>query len=219
MPTTAEALAVVLLSIVPGYLARTAWARGKTFRLPTSDLTVIVQSIAASLVIQIVLSPLTITWILSVDNELGSHPWRVAGWAVAMLIVSVAGGFLFGVISNSFVFIRPLWLRRALTPALPTMWDIAHIEGKIPKLSLLVVEYSDGRRVAGAFAGKSAATTSPERHGLYLEEEWDVGADGVPTTPVANTGGVVMAEMADVRCVHVFLPPELPLPSADMIQT
>lgn len=209
MPATAEALAVILLAIVPGYLARTAWARGKTFGPPTTDLTLVIQSVAASAVVQIAVSPLTIVWILPAGQDLGQHPWRVAVWLAVTVLLALLGGFAFGLLTNQFPSIRWQWLRNALIPNLPTLWDVAHIQGRIPALSLLVVEFTDGRRLAGAFAEGSTAVTSPQQHGIFLEEEWEVGEDGLPTIPMRNSGGLAIVDLADVRSVHVFVPSKL----------
>jgi len=211
MPATAEAVVVILLAIVPGYLARAAWSRGKTYTPPTTDLTTVVQSIAASVVIQLIVSPITVYWIVSDYAQLSQQPWRVVIWITATLLVAVVSGYAFGLVTNSFPAIKRPWLRNALIPTLPTIWDMAQIEGAIPDLCLLVVEFADGRRLAGAFAGRSKAATSPQRHGLFLEEEWGVGQDGIPTTPIVNTGGLTILDLSTVRSIHVFVAPEPPV--------
>jgi hypothetical protein len=211
MPATAEALTVVLLAIVPGYLARAAWSRWpKTYSPPTTDLAVVIQSIAASVVIQLLVSPLTIVMIVSTYRDLGAQPWRVVIWITATLVVSVVAGFAFGKITNSLPSIGTEWIRLALSPTPPTIWDISQFDGAIPDLCLLVIEYSDGRRLAGAFADRSKAVTSPQRHGLFLEQEWHVDQDGIPTEPIENSGGIDLLDLSEVRVVHVFVPPENP---------
>lgn len=209
MPTTAEALTVVLLAIVPGYLARTAWSRGKTYTPPATDLTIVIQSIAASVVIQLLVAPLTIAWIVSSYQTLGNEPWRVAVWIATTLVAAIVAGYLFGQVTNFFPSIKTDWIRDALIPTLPTIWDVTQFEGAIPSLCVLVLEYVDGRRVGGAFAAHSKALTSPQRHGLFLEEEWGVGDDGIPTTPIANSGGIAILDLSVVRSIRVFVPPEV----------
>lgn len=63
LPATLEALAVVLVALVPGYIAVTLWARSKTWERPPTDLTLILLAIIFSAVIQALLFPITIPWL------------------------------------------------------------------------------------------------------------------------------------------------------------
>lgn len=48
IPATLEALAVVLVAVVPGYIAVTLWARSKTWERPPTDLTLVLLAIMLS---------------------------------------------------------------------------------------------------------------------------------------------------------------------------
>lgn len=212
MPTSFAALTIALLAVVPGYLARMAWSRGKTFSLPATDLTVLVQSIAASLVLQVLLAPVTIPVLYAIGDRLAAYPWRVAGWAVlAVVIAPLVGGYCFGQVTDAMRPGRrltwlPSTLRRDLSPPAPSIWDHVHLHGLLPHLCLLVIEFRDGRRLAGAFGSGSEALTSPQRQGVFLVEEWAVGEDGLPTEPIPNSGGVVVTDLDEARGVRILIP-------------
>src|SRR5438067_12095377 len=93
MPSSWVALAVALLAVVPGFIATTLWARARTWRGPSTDLRTILQSLALSAVIQVVISPLTIAWIVPARDHLDSHPGRVAAWFfLAVILLPTVGG-------------------------------------------------------------------------------------------------------------------------------
>src|SRR5438270_6460582 len=93
MPDTWVGLAVALLAIVPGFIATATWARARTWRGPSTDLRTVLQSLALSAAIQVVLSPLTVAWIVPIRNDLGSHPGRVAVWSfVTVLVLPLLAG-------------------------------------------------------------------------------------------------------------------------------
>jgi hypothetical protein len=214
MPATFEALAIVLLAVVPGYLARSAWARGKTFSQPPTDLKVVVQSVAASLVVQLLLAWFTIPVLLPVGGDLANHPWRVAAWAVvAGLLAPVLGGYVLGKLTDQLqpggrLESLPAWIRRDLGPTPPTIWDAVNLSGEVPDPCLLVIEFTDGTRVAGSFGQGSRVITSPDQHGVFLGREWSVGDDGLPTEPVPSTGGILVPDLAAVRSIRVLVAPE-----------
>lgn len=133
LPSTFQALAVLLLAIVPGFLATGFWARTKTWKGRPGDLLTVLQSIAVSLVIQVVMAPLTIYWLYPVRTHLDRYPWRLCLWAaLVVLVVPWLGGTLIGRLAD-FVFdprtIRSgssrqrvvAWLFRPSVP--PTIWD------------------------------------------------------------------------------------------------
>jgi hypothetical protein len=209
-----EALAVVLLAVVPGYLARTAWSRGKTFSPPTTDLTVVVQSIVASVVLQVILGPLTIALLWSVRDNVADYPWRVVLWAMtAVIVVPLFGGYLWGrVIEWTQVPARGLgWLpqrlRKDLAPMAPTIWDDVHGESILPDPSLLVLELADGRVVAGQWAKGAKAMTSPQQHGRYLTAQWAVDELGMPTEPMQPDTGLMITDVTQARLIRVVKPP------------
>src|SRR5438270_1125248 len=87
MPDTWVGLAVALLAIVPGFIATATWARARTWRGPSTDLRTVLQSLALSAAIQVVIAPLTILWIVPIRDHLDTHPWRVALWFFLTVLV------------------------------------------------------------------------------------------------------------------------------------
>lgn len=223
MPDTVEAAVVLLLTVVPGYLARMTWARGKTFQPASSDFTIAIQSIAASVAVQFLMAPITIPLFLYVNAQWEKHLWALVLWLAGTGVVAVAAGAVFGWLTDRIqekvrrerakaqAGRTPWFIRLAvrLMPTFPTLWDHAHFDDLIPDLCLIVVEFTDGRRLAGAFGGKSLATTSPQPHGIFLEQEWSVGEDGIPTEAIRHSGGLLISEMGDVRSLHMFVPAEV----------
>ena len=132
VPGDFQALVVVLLAIVPGFVATFSWSRAKTWKGPTSDLRTILLSIALSALIQLVVSPLTIAWLHPISEELDRHPGRVATWAsFAVVVLPVAVGGAAGRWTThiqSDPYGAGGWLRaqmRRLWPeaVLPSVWD------------------------------------------------------------------------------------------------
>ncbi|HXA27623.1 MAG TPA: DUF6338 family protein [Candidatus Angelobacter sp.] len=224
MPGTFEALGVLVLAIVPGYLARSAWSRGKTFSRSTSDLTLVVQSIALSLVIQAALSPITFWLFYDVRDHLDEHPRRLAFWVVVgFVLVPLIGGYLTGKASDRVaraVGGQPdgWWrreARRLFLPEFPSIFDQVVVDD-LPDPSILVVEFADGHRVAGSYAKGASIITSPQRQGLRLLQEWDVDREGVPTVSQPTSAGIMIVGLEDVRTIHIYAPnAPAPAPTAE----
>lgn len=93
VPTTATALTVVLLAIVPGFIATSTWARARTWKGYSTDFRTTLQSIAISSAIQVLVSPLTVYWIVPVRSHLVDHPGRLAIWGfIVVLAFPVVAG-------------------------------------------------------------------------------------------------------------------------------
>ena len=70
----------------------------------------------------------------------------------------------------------------------------------------MLIEFTDGSRVAGSFAKDSMALTSPEVHGLFLEEEWLLNEKGDIEAELPGTSGGLLIPRADeIRWVRVSL--------------
>jgi hypothetical protein len=208
-------LAIVLLAIVPGFLATATWSRARTWKGPSGDLRTVLQSIAASAALQVVISPLTLWLLYPVRAELMDHPRRIAVWAfVAVLVAPFAGGIAAARIGD-LLFPpkgRP-WARRpsgwrrlvdGLVSAVPppSSWDALFLTDP-PSGKFVGVQFTDGTQVGGVFSQGSVAHTSPDRHGLYLAEEWILDKDGNFIEKVANSQGILICRIEDVRWVRV----------------
>src|SRR2546430_14810768 len=88
MPEIANTFGLLLLAIVPGYLTVVSWSRARTWRGFPGDLQSVLQGLAISAVIQLILAPVTLWQLYPVRDHLVDHPVRIAVWgALAVLVV------------------------------------------------------------------------------------------------------------------------------------
>ena len=213
LPATFPALAVLLLAIVPGYVATSFWARTRTWRGRTTDLLTVLQSIS---VCGVVVGRMSIPayWGFYPDRDhLDLHPFRLAVWILlTAYIVPMFGGILFGhlsdVLTESTRVTGSGRLGRILAQVLPTVlpptiWDWAFTNG-VTNNAFVVVEFTDKTRVAGIFASGSVASTSPDPPGLYLSREWTVDENGDILAEVPKTNGVIIMNVASVRTIRIL---------------
>lgn len=218
MPTTWASLAVALLAIVPGFLATATWSRARTWKGPSGDLRTIVQSLAASTAIQVAISPLTLWLLYPIRNDLIGHPRRLAAWAfVAVLVAPIAGGvvaarfhdLLFPPRGRPWMRAPSRWRRfvegsfAAANP--PSVWDALFLTDP-PSGMFIGVQFTDGTQVGGTFSEGSVAWTSPDPHGLFLSEEWVLDADGNFVEEIANSRGILITRMDDVKWIRIQAP-------------
>lgn len=214
VPTSQVALAVLLLAIAPGYITVAAWGRARTWKGPSSDLRTIIQALVLSAVVQAILSPLTVFWILPIRAEWSSHPWRITIWIVlSVIVLPVVLGLGSARLTDklfppSQLFVSGSlleWLNRiAPAPTAPTVWDWFYLAERSPKSGFMVVGFDDGSRVAGAFAQESMALTSPEVHGIFFEEEWILDENGNIFGELPGTSGILIPTIDNVRWVRIL---------------
>lgn len=214
LPTSQAALVIILLAIAPGYIAAAAWARARTWRGPSGDLRTILQSLVLSAVVQAILVPLTVVWIVPARDHLARYPLRVTVWSLlAVVVVPIVMGLAAGALTDKLFdpledrvagrfasFVN----RIAPAPTPPTIWDWLFIGDRVPKSGFVVLEFKDGARVAGAFAEKSMALTSPEPHGLFLEREWQLDQEGNVFCERPGTRGLLIPDIGEVRWVRIL---------------
>lgn len=233
MPASWVALAIALVAVVPGFIAATTWARARTWRGPSNDLRTILQSLALSAVVQVILLPLTIWWIEPNRTNLFDHKWQVACWVVlSVLVVPLALGIGAAHLTD-WVF-PPRgesrdsaladgngngklagWRRRLAfstrrsviflirKQAPPSLWDWLFV-ARPPLAQFILIEFRDGKRLGGVFGPNALALTSPERQGLFLDQEWVLTEDGDFQEPVPNSAGVMLASLDGVRFVRIL---------------
>lgn len=214
VPTSQVALAILLLAIAPGYITAAAWARARTWRGPASDLRTIIQALVLSAVVQAVLSPLTVLWILPVRATLVTHPWRVAIWIIlAVLVVPIVLGLggariTDAVFNPSEVEVKTPAARfvNKIVPAStpPTAWDWLFTADRTPESGFMIIDFVDGSRIAGAFAKASLALTSPEVHGIFLEQEWLLNREGDIEGPVPGSAGLLIPVADQIRWMRIL---------------
>lgn len=208
-PGDFQGLAVVLLAIVPGFVATFSWSRAKTWRGQTSDLRTILLSIALSALIHLLVAPLTIRWLYPLRDELDQHPGLLVRWALFTVVVCPV---VLGVVAGRWTtFVqRKLGsgrLRRAFAhiwpeAVLPSVWDWLFISNP-PYGSFLVLTFKDGSKLAGVFAEGSMAFTSPEQHGLFLISEWELDSDGNIVGEIPGTAGIMVRNVEDIASIRV----------------
>jgi hypothetical protein len=208
------ALAILALAIAPGYITANTWARSRTWRGQPSDLKLIIQSIVLSAVVQALLSPLIVLWMLPVHADLSNHPWRVTIWIVLSVVVvpivlGVVGAALGNKVFNpSDLRVKGRWselinkVLKAQTP--PTVWDWLMQSERIPESAFMVVAFEDGTQIGGAFASDSMALTSPETHGLFLQVEWALDEQGHPFHVVEGSAGILIPSARDIRWIRIL---------------
>jgi Family of unknown function (DUF6338) len=211
--TSFQALAVALLAIVPGYITIFFWSRNKMWRGLTNDLQTVLKAVAISAVLQVVLAPYVLALLYPMRGDLAGHPWFLFVWAVlVVLLLPYIAGTLTGKASDWLELKSHLkdeeqgwWVRLLLwlfpQAAPPSVWD-SMFSRDPPDGSFVILEFRDGSRVAGTYAGESEVFQSPEPHGLYLSEEWTLDENGNIDEEVPNSRGVMITDLSDLRCVR-----------------
>lgn len=206
MPSNLDAIAALLLAIVPGFLASSAWARARTWKGHSGDLRTILQSLAGSLVVQVVASPLTIGWLFPHRHELERFPERIAAWlALVVLVLPVALGFgIAWLVHEARGRDLPVFRWREW----PSAWDWMMTMCP-PSDRFVMVEFKNGRKVAGYFAAGAQAITSPDRHGIYLSPQWQLDEDDEFVRPIPGSDGLLIPDLDEVLLVRVLMSEEI----------
>jgi Family of unknown function (DUF6338) len=193
----------------------TTWARARTWKGPSSDLRTILQSLVLSGVVQVLLVPLTIAWVVPDRSDPADHPWPLAAWAtLAVLIVPVCLGF--GVARLQDWLYPPLahwddepnrWRRQVEkvlgSPPPPTMWDWTFTRRNL-RARFVLIEFDDGSHVGGVFAAGSYALTSPEAQGLFLSSEWQLNDTADFVSEIPATEGILIPNTSNIRWIRVL---------------
>ena len=80
-------------------------------------------------------------------------------------------------------------VKRHLVSPWSTPWDyfFSKRQGR-----WVIVHPKDGRRIGGAYGGKSYVSSSPAEEQIYLEEVWTLGENGEFLGPVESTAGIII---------------------------
>jgi hypothetical protein len=198
LPGDFGTIGAALLAIVPGFLAQSVWARARTWKGPAGDLRAVFLSLALSVVIQLILAPLTLTWLFPVRHRLPEFPERVVTWvALAVLVIPVFGGVTVGKLTNIISDPESPRVRGRLRRAIawiwpagapPSIWDWVFTV-KPPHGSFVVIEFEDGRRLAGVFGEDSIALTVARTSGSVPGQRVGTGSRWKCDRPFARLGG------------------------------
>lgn len=209
-PTSEAALVILLLAIAPGFITAAAWARARTWKGPAGDLRTIIQSLVLSAVVQALLMPLTVFWIVPIRNSLSRYADRLTVWSLlSVVVVPVMLGLASGAITD-WIFQpakdRTRFSKLAnLAPTAPSAWDWLFTGDRVPQSAFLVLEFDNGSRVGGAYAGNSIALTSPEPHGLFLEREWQLDESGNLFCELPSTSGLLIPSTEGLRFLRILV--------------
>lgn len=219
MPTSWTALAIVLLAVAPGFVLTTLWGRTRTWKGPASDFRTTLQSLALSAVVQALLVPLTIVWVVPARADPADHLAHLAVWAsLSVLILPALLGVGFARLQDlvwpvsDLGKVRTGWRRRLdqvlKEPVPPTVWDklftTIGANGTTGEAPFVLVQFNDGSHVGGVFAEGSLALTSPEQQGLYLVNEWILDAEANFQEQIPATRGILIPSTADIRWVRIL---------------
>ncbi len=190
-PANLEALIIVALFIVPGYLGTMAFGHFIVRQQRVLGRAV-VESIAASLLFWVCAAPFVSQALVSGAFE--SDPfWAVVKLSTAALVVpSIAGLVLGKMVEDS----DTRWLRMAP----PRAWDFRF--GKRTPL-LVLVTLTDGSKVGGLWAGDSCAAIYPEAEDLYLETVFELHETGHFGSPVRGSAGTWIPSNS-IRLIQFF---------------
>lgn len=184
MPATLEAVLVLLVLVVPGFVA------ARLFKSPLPNALVterqfIVLTVFLGILVHLIALPFTIrVWPEVADlrsalalTEGGATPslsLTVLAWCLAILILVPLLVALFTSSIWRWQPVQPLLDRfgLSLVEMTPQAWDWFFLTQR--RGCWIVAELDDGRLIGGVFGEGSFASLSPYAHDLYLEREYYV---------------------------------------------
>jgi hypothetical protein len=213
MPTNTEGLVVAVLALVPGYLL-IRFASRRSFRThPDSAIEWVLNSLAASLVIQILVSPVTLVTIYPVRDQILKDPDPLIKWLiVVVLVIPFALGRFISILRPWTTDRRAerhwwaRWLSELLINDVADAWDwlddhnrADHPRGEPtvdrPRLANLIwiLELEGGKVLAGSGPevvglGKGSA--------IWLRKLWTLGGDDEHAEPIPGETGAVIPSSA-----------------------
>lgn len=197
MPTTIQALVIIALVISPGYVfARVA---GDVIAFADSesdhgDLRFLLPTVTAGTFIHLLMSFWTVR---IVDyyrfDSLRNHPVELVLWgATVIFAVPVVLGIGLGRFLNLHI-VDQLLDRVGLgyVDRMPSAWDYVM---RLERPAYVRVYLTSGQVIGGEYASQSFASTVPNRADLYLEQLWQLDADGEFLQPIVDNWGVWISQ-------------------------
>lgn len=205
LPTSIEALLVIALVLSPGYLFTTVVRRSVAYAWETSELRLVLTTITAGTLIQLLGSPLGTITIIN-HYFAGTLMHNLSDLLVWALLVCVTLPVLSGAFFGWLIARTPVdhvleKFGLGFYDRTPSAWDYAAQEhdGVWVRIHL-----KDNQGIiAGKFGQDSFASLDPKRPDIYLQEAWLVDEHGNFVKPIVDSLGVWVAH--DVMAYAHFL--------------
>jgi hypothetical protein len=207
MPTTISAILVIVVFLMPGFIA----SRVRSFVYPsseTSEARIVLSAITFSCLNYAILSPLFIVawkWLWYQNLVF------LATLAILSLFISPTLIVLFSAKVNESYWGRRFRDKFGLMHPIPKAWDYFFSR----RISCwIVATLKDGRVFAGLYGQASFASSFPSQEDLYLEKLCDLSPEGKITgvSPL-SVGGII--EMENVSTLEFFEPGQTSVPSSE----
>ena len=132
---------------------------------------------------------------ISDPRFLDNNPWLF--YSAILLVFLVAPTLWPVVLIRLLSFLQN---KQVILGQLPTAWDhfFSRREG-----CWVIAHLPDGRRIGGLFGSSSYATSYPNEGHLYIEELWDLDANGAFRERIEGTQGVILRP-EDYQFVEIF---------------
>ncbi len=208
MPTTREALLILILFLIPGYIADTLLGRSypRQKREATETVLSIVVWSLFNYVLFLVLVPRA-TLPAPTGNYAGyieAHRARAGAVAAGVLLIAPA--------VEAIVVARVMRagrvqavLRRLLgfpVQSAPKAWDDVFARGQ-DKGYLVLATLTDGSKIGGLWGEGSFASSFPAEEDLYLEATYRLGDDNNFGEVIPLSAGVLL-KRTDIRSLELF---------------
>lgn len=183
MPDTLTALAIVVLFFLPGYVAASVFFRNSPYARP-GDIQFVLQIALWAAVVHVLAYPLTapLIQVWRSDPFLTNETGRFLAWFIAVVLIEpVILGVALGQLLRAGqvqTFLSNFGM--SFTDQSPTAWDVAFGPGAPGTwVKVRVREVTGSITLAGKLGESSAVGVSPHPHDLYLEELWELDANGL----------------------------------------
>lgn len=192
MPETLSTVLILLVFVIPGFLAARVFSRAYP-RTEPGESRMVLESIALSSVSYGIFSWL---YVLAWKGRWYENSYLLAlliFFAVFLAPILVALGLIWTLESNSA---RSLLHRSGLAHPTPKAWDHFFRKG-IP--CWVVATMKDGRLVAGLYGGDSFASSFPAKEDLYLEKLCTLSPEGrIRGLAQFSLGAIIQMEQVEL---------------------
>lgn len=203
MPATYDALVIVLLFVLPGLILSAVY-NANVARPPRSDLAVITTSIAFSVLVHLSVYYWTsdiYKW-YSDQSLFGRHLDAFALWVfVAIFVLPILIGRLFSALVEMDSLQR-FWGSFGLSTVSRTTqaWDYFFQQ---QRGCWMIITLKSGPEVGGRFDQDSFAALTPGNKDVYIEEVYEVKADGTFGEPLGDGIGM-WVNGSDITKIEFF---------------